>query len=121
MANKKINQLTALTDDQVKEDARVLAIADGTTGVAGKGTMAQVKLAIRTFKHLYVADGTEGDTLEIPEIAGMELLAVFREGSFMYEVESSPDEVEYIWDGTFMTLGTDAGEDERFLVLYRKP
>lgn len=121
MANKKINQLDALTDSQVNEDARVLAAADGTTGVAGKATMGQMKTVLRTHKHLYVADGTEGDTLTIATIAGMEILAIFREGSFMYEVESDPDEVEYIWDDTTLTLGTDTGLNERFLILYRQP
>lgn len=68
----------------------------------------------------YVATGSEGTTLTIPEIVGKKVLFVTRESSPIYKVSSSPTGSEYIWNDAIITLGAAvAAPGERFLILYR--
>lgn len=68
----------------------------------------------------YVATGSEGTTLSIPEIVGKKVLFITRESSPLYKVSNSPNGSEYIWNDTIITLGAAvANPGERFLILYR--
>lgn len=119
MADKKINELDALLDAEVAEDTRLFAIADGTTGLAKKGTVAQAKLVFSPKKVKYVSDNSEGSTLTIPELSGKTILLIARESGIIYEVESAPTSSEFTFDGTDIVLGVEvSGYDERFLILY---
>lgn len=68
----------------------------------------------------YIANGTEGKTLIVPAVVGKKILFITRENAPLYKVSSSPDSVEYVWDGNQITLGTPVNvAGERFLILYR--
>lgn len=67
----------------------------------------------------YVATGSEGSTLAIPEIIGKKILLITREFTPIYKVNSAPVQTEYIWDNTNITLGMSTVAGERFLILYR--
>lgn len=68
----------------------------------------------------YVATGSEGTTLSIPQIVGKKILFITRESSPIYKVSNSPTGSEYIWNDTVVTLGAPvANPGERFLILYR--
>lgn len=69
----------------------------------------------------YVADGTEGNTVTIDQIAGKKVLLVTREFSPLYKVSSNPNTTEYTWDNTDIVLGATVplGAGERLLILYR--
>jgi hypothetical protein len=67
----------------------------------------------------YVADGTEGTTLSIPEIVGKKILMVTREYSVIYKVSNLPESTEYTWDDAVIELGLETQSGERFLILYR--
>jgi hypothetical protein len=83
-------------------------------------TVAQAKEAFGVKKKIYVADGTEGDTLTIPEISGKEILMIGREMGLIYEVGSSPASNQFTWDDTDIVLGTEvSGAGEQFIILYR--
>lgn len=116
--SKRTDQLTALTDNQVAEDSRLFPIADPATGQLSKCTNAQLKKALSTHKKKYVATGSEGSTLTIAELAGKNIIAIIRESGPIFETDASPDSVEYIWDGTNISLGNVTGSGERFLILY---
>lgn len=117
--SKRIDQLSALTDSQVAEDSRLIAIGDPSTGQLYKCTQAQQKKAYSTQKVQYTATGSEGSTLTIAALAGKNIVAVFREGGLLFEADSSPDTVEYTWDDTDIVLGLAVNyAGERFLILY---
>jgi hypothetical protein len=68
----------------------------------------------------YVATGSEGTTLSIPEIVGKKVLFITRESSPLYKVSNSPTGSEYIWNDTVITLGAAvAAPGERYLILFR--
>ena len=69
----------------------------------------------------YVSDGTEGNTLNIPEIVGKKVLLITRENAPLHKAVSNPASSEYTWDNTSVVLGTDVNPEspERFLILYR--
>lgn len=68
----------------------------------------------------YIANGGEGNTLNIPAIVGKKILLITRENALLYKVSVNPDSVEYVWDGNIITLGTPINvPGERFLILYR--
>lgn len=67
----------------------------------------------------YIADGTEGTTLNIPEIVGKKLLLLTREYSPLYKVSNLPQSTEYTWDDVSIELGLETQAGERFLALYR--
>lgn len=116
---KTTNLLTSLTDDQVDDSTRFVPLANPVSGESGKGTMGQLKTVIGTLKIKYVATGLEGTTLTLTALAQRDVISIAREGATMYEVVATPDEVEYIWDGTIITFGLAPREGERFLILYR--
>ena len=116
---KKINELTPLTNSQVDNNARLLPIADPTSGVAGYGSIAQLKLATSTQRYKHIATGAEGVTITISALANKVIEGIWREGMCLYDVVSAPDSVEYIWDGIDVTLGLATGAGERFLILYK--
>jgi hypothetical protein len=119
MANKKINQLDTLTDEQVNDDDKLIPLAWDSTGVAHKVSIAQLKELFRVKRHIYTASGSEGDTLTISALEDKNILAILRESAPIYEVESSPISSEYTWDGTDIVLGAVVGgAGERFLILY---
>lgn len=116
---KTINQLTAVSDITATNNNHLLPLCDPGTGVSGKMTVGQAKTVFATQKIKYVATGAEGVTLTIPEVADKEILSVAREGFLMYEVVSAPDSVEFIFDGTDITLGLATNPNERFLIQYK--
>jgi hypothetical protein len=116
---KRIDQLTAATDAQVADSTWLHLIGDPATGQMYKCTKEQIKTALSTQKYLYRATGSEGTTLTIPTIEGKNIIVIMRESGPIYEVDSSPDEVEFTWDGTDITLGMGVNyANERFLILY---
>jgi hypothetical protein len=67
----------------------------------------------------YVADGSEGDTLTVPEITGKKVLLVTREFTPLYRVSNLPAGTEFTWDDMNIGLGLPTMPGERFLFLYR--
>lgn len=67
----------------------------------------------------YVATGSEGTTLLIPEIIGKKILLITRGSAVIYKVSSTPTSSEYMWNDTEITLGAGTNTNERFLILYR--
>lgn len=117
--SKKINQLDAASSSEAKNDSWLLAQADPINGVSKKVSVAQAKEVFAPKKIKYTATGTEGSSLVIPEIAGYEILVIFRESAPLYEVGSSPDSSSFTWNDTTIGLGADANAGERFLILYK--
>lgn len=118
--SKKINQFTVATNTDVADSNKLWAMGDAATGLLLKATGTQVKATLQTFKKKYAATGSEGTVLTISELAGKEILSIIREGSGLYEVTSSPDSLEFIWNGTTITLGLGVqNAGERFLILYK--
>lgn len=118
--SKKQNQLDAATDDEAKNDSYLLPLADPINGLSKKMTVAQAKEAFGVKKKLYVATGSEGNTLTIPEIAGKEVLMIGRESGLIYEVGSAPASNQFTWDDADVVLGTEVGgAGEQFIILYR--
>lgn len=123
MADSLITGLTPLTDAQVNDSTRELPLADSGSGIAGSATIAQIKLVAGTQKVKYVTAGTEATTLTIADVAGKSIIAVYREGSVLYEVTTPtvPDSQEFTFDTTNITLGltVNPAGGERFLILFR--
>lgn len=122
MADRKIYEFATPTEAQTADNTRLWVFGDPVTGLLYKPTGTQVKRAMSTYKEKYTANGTEGDTITIAALLNKEILMIAREGQVMYEVDADPDEVEFVFDGTDITLGlavTAAGE--RFLILYKTP
>jgi hypothetical protein len=67
----------------------------------------------------YVATGTEGTTLSIPEIVGKKVVFITRGSSIIYKVSSAPISSEYTWNDIIVGLGAATNTGERFLILYR--
>lgn len=116
---KTVNLLTAAVNDTVANDNRLWSCADPVSGISAKLTSQQVKQVFGTQRYRYAASGSEGTTLTISDLAGRYVLAIYREGSILYDVTVSPDSVEYIWDGTVITFGLALNPGERLLILYR--
>lgn len=76
-----------------------------------------------SMKHIYdvkyIATGTEGTTLTIPELAGEKILFMTRGNSIIYKTSSSPASNEFTWDDTDIGLGVVTNPGEPFLILYR--
>ncbi len=119
MSDIKIIDFTPVSDGQANDDGKLMAWGHPTSGELYRPTVAQAKKVFGTFRKKYVATGSEGTTLTISEIAAMEVLAIFREGPAIYEVDSDPDPAEFIWDNTTITLGLATNPGERFLILYK--
>lgn len=119
MADKKVNQLEALTDEQVDDDSRLWGVGLSSTGKLSKATTQQLKKTFHTKKRLFVAVGDEGTTITLSELAGRDVLIIAREGQVLYEVEEDPGNEEYIWDLTDITLGLETSAGERFLIIYK--
>lgn len=77
---------------------------------------------------VYVSDGTEGDTITVPEIEGKKILLLIRESFPQFQVTAfdANQSTEYLWADSpnplvDIKLGTDVNPDggERFLILYR--
>jgi|SRR6185437_12572461 len=116
---KTVNLLDAADNDTIANDNRLWSCCDPVSGVSLKLTSQQVKQIFGTQRYRYTATGTEGTSLTISDLSGRYVLAVYREGSINYDVVSSPDSVEYVWDGTTFTFGVALGAGERLLILYR--
>lgn len=67
----------------------------------------------------YIATGSEGTTLSIPDIEGKKILLITRGSAVIYKVSSSPSSSEYTWNDTIIGLGAATNTNERFLILYR--
>lgn len=67
----------------------------------------------------YVATGSEGTILSIPEIVGKKILLITRGSAIIYKVSSGPTSSEYVWNDVIVALGTATTPNERFLILYR--
>lgn len=118
MADKKINQFDALTDEQVDDDSRLVPYGLSSTGKLFKATVAQMKAVFRPKKTLFVAVGDEGSTITVGAISGKMVLLITRENSVIYEAVSDPAPSEFTFDGTNIVLGADVNPGERFLILY---
>lgn len=119
--SKKINQLQAATDAEAKNDSRMWAQADPVTGLSKYVTGSQAKSAYHTQKLKYKGLGTEGKTLSLSQLAGMNILMIGRSMGFIYEKEDigDPDSDEFKFDGINITLGADINLNEKFIILYR--
>jgi hypothetical protein len=118
--SKKINQLTAATDEEALNDSYLFAIADPTDGIALKMTVEQAKEVFGTKKLKYVASGEEGLTITIAQLAGKDILSILRSSGPLYEGEGvSPDYDEYKWDSVTIFFGVATNPGEKFLILYR--
>lgn len=67
----------------------------------------------------YIATGSEGTTLSIPEIVGKKILLVTRDSSIIYKTSSAPGSSEYTWNDIVIELGAVTSGGNRFLILYR--
>lgn len=67
----------------------------------------------------YIADGTEGSTLTLAELAGKKILEITREQAIMYKVASNPDSAEFTWNDLNIVFGASINPGERILILYR--
>jgi hypothetical protein len=119
MSDVLIKDFPALTDGQVNDDTKLIPLGIASTGKLYSGTIAQLKLALATQKEKYTATGSEGRVITIGALAGKQILMVAREGSVIYEVDSSPDSLEFVWDSTSITTGVDINAGERFLIIYK--
>lgn len=118
--SKKTNQLDPATDAESKNDSYLFPLADPVNGLSKKMTVAQAKEAFGVKKKIYIATGSEVDTLTIPEIAGKEILMIGREMGLIYEVGSSPASNQFTWDDINIVLGAEvSGAGEQFIILYR--
>ena len=119
--SKRIDQLTAASDEQATDDTWLWLIGNPTTGQLYKVTRAQLTAAFSVPEPVkYTADGSEGTTLTIAALASKTILSIAREGQVMYEVDEDPDSVEFTFDGTNITLGMGVNyAGERFLILYK--
>lgn len=118
--SKKYNQLAPISGANAKNDSYLLAQADPINGVAEYMTVAQAKEVYSTKNHLYVATGSEGSTLTIPQVQGYKILTILRESGPIFEVGVSPLSNQFTWDDTDIVLGTAvSGAGEQFLILYR--
>ena len=120
MANKKATEFATPTDAQCADGNNLWVFADATTGKLYKPTASQLKTVFQAYKTKYTAAGDEGATLTIAALADKEIIAIYREGQVLYEVDEDPDEVEFTWDDTDITLGLAVqAAGERFLILYK--
>jgi hypothetical protein len=118
--SKKINQLDEATDLEAKNDSYLFPLADPITGVALKTSISQAKEVFGTKKIKYTALGTEGTTLTIPQLEGMDVLLILRGIGPIYESEDdSPESDEYTWDQEDIVLGAAVNLNEKFIILYR--
>lgn len=118
--SKKTNQLDPTSDTEAKNDSYLLPLADPVNGLSKKMTVAQAKEAFGTKNKLYIATGSEGSTLTIPEIQGKQILAILRESGPIFEVGSSPLSNQFTWDDNDIVLGAEVGgAGEQFSILYR--
>lgn len=118
--SKKINQFATPSNADVADGNKLWPMGDPATGLLYQPTGSQLKAVMQTFKNKYTTTGAEGTTLTISAIANKEIIALYREGSVLYEVSSSPNSLEFIFDGTTITLGLGVtGAGERFLILYK--
>jgi len=67
----------------------------------------------------YVATGTEGTALVIPELAGKKILFMTRGNAIIYKTSASPASNEFTWDDTIIGLGAATNLNEPFLFLFR--
>ena len=67
----------------------------------------------------YIATGTEGTTLTVPELAAKKILLVTRGNTVIYKTSSSPASNEFTWDDVNIGLGTATNLNDPFLILYR--
>jgi hypothetical protein len=119
--SKRIDQLTPATDVQVAMPTWMWCVGDPATGQLYSATTAQLSAMFSgggMSSTKYVAIGSEGTALTIPALSGKTIQSIAREGMVMYQVSSSPDTAEFIWDGTDITLGLATNPGERFLILY---
>jgi hypothetical protein len=74
---------------------------------------------MKAYDTTYVVAGNEGSTIVVPTVDLAKVLFVTRENAIMYEVNTDPDEAEYVVSGTTITFGTPLTAGERILILYR--
>lgn len=118
--SKKTNQLDAATNEEAKNDSYLLPLADPINGLSKKMSVEQAKEAFGVKSKLYIATGSETDTLTIPEIEGKQILTILRESGPIFEVGAAPASNQFTWDDTDIVLGADvSGAGEHFLILYR--
>ena len=114
---KTINLLSSGAG-QLSNPSALMPLANPTTGVAGKVSLAQLATIFSPSKQKYVATGSEGTSLTISALAGRTILLVVREGAPLYDTISSPDSTEYTWSGTVLGFQIALRAGERFNILY---
>lgn len=67
----------------------------------------------------YTATGTEGKTINIPELVGKKILFMTRGNAIIYKTSTAPSSNEFTWNDTSIGLGANTNTDEPFLILYR--
>lgn len=67
----------------------------------------------------YVATGSEGTTITIPELAGKKILFMTRGNAIIYKTSSAPASNEFTWNDVIIGLGAATNSGEPFLILYR--
>jgi len=124
MGQRKVNALDPVADATAANNMQLIPLADPGTGVSGKMTVAQAKAVFASYKVKYIATGSEGTVINIPSLVGKEIVLATRESGSLYEVTSSPDSAEFIFDNTTgdITLGVAIGSPgERFNFIYKTP
>jgi hypothetical protein len=116
---RRIDQLTPGSVSEASNDAQLWPYAPPVAGEAKKITTAGLKTIFQPYVVKYIATGSEGSTLIVSAIANKYVLLVVREGVVTAPTESSPDSLEFTWDGTSLVLGAPANPGERFLILYK--
>lgn len=117
--SKQINQLTAATSAEAKNDSYIFPLQNPIAGDAVMMSIGQAKEVFATKKLKYVATGGEGSTLTIPTIQNYSILLITRGMGIIYEVGSSPDSDEFTWNSMDIGLGTPVSTGEKFNILYR--
>lgn len=74
---------------------------------------------VKVYDLEYIADGTEGSTLNITALLGKKIILITREMSTLHKVSNAPDSAQYTWNDTLIMLGAVTNSGERFLILYR--
>lgn len=117
--SKKIHLFPVASDADAAVNTNLTVIGDPATGLLKQATVQQAKKAYGTFAHKYTATGSEGTVITIGLLLSKDIVAIFREGAALYEVDSAPDTVEFVWAGTDIELGLATNPGERFLILYK--
>jgi hypothetical protein len=121
MADQKLNAKGSLTNSQFNDNTKIIPIATVADGQVFTGTIAQAKLIFGSHYQKYIATGSEGTSVTIAGLIGMEVGVIIRESGVIFPILSSPASTEFSFNaatGT-ITLGASTNPSERFLIIYK--